>query len=59
MKKWFNAAMLSVSAMAFTNIAFVNTAYATPQQELSDRLQLNDGFSATFTQEVTSQMGTW
>lgn len=52
MKKWFNAAILSASAMAFANMAL-----ASPQQELSDRLQLNDGFSATFTQEVTSLMG--
>ncbi len=50
MKKWFNAAMLTVSAMSFS-------ALATPQQELSERLQLNDGFSATFTQEVTSPDG--
>lgn len=57
MKKWFNAAMLSVSAMGFSALAFSNMAFATPQQELSDRLQLNDGFSATFTQEVTSPDG--
>lgn len=50
MKKWVNAAMLTVTAMSFS-------ALATPQQELSERLQLNDGFSATFTQEVTSRRG--
>ncbi|GAL20262.1 outer membrane lipoprotein carrier protein LolA [Vibrio maritimus] len=50
MKKWVNAAMLTVTAMSFS-------ALATPQQELSERLQLNDGFSATFTQEVTSPDG--
>ncbi|MGR5285402.1 outer membrane lipoprotein chaperone LolA [Vibrio maritimus] len=52
MKKWFNAAMLSASAIGFSALAF-----ATPQKELSERLQLNDGFSATFTQEVTSPDG--
>lgn len=45
MKKWLMLAFLSCSALA------------TPQKELSDRLQLNDGFSATFTQEVTSPDG--
>ncbi|GAL34805.1 hypothetical protein JCM19240_4355 [Vibrio maritimus] len=59
MKKWFNAAMLTVSAVGFSALAFSNMAFATPQKELSERLQLNDGFSATFTQEVTSLMGMW
>ncbi|AYV22414.1 MULTISPECIES: outer membrane lipoprotein chaperone LolA [Vibrio] len=52
MKKW-----LTLAALSFSTLGFSALATATPQQELSDRLQLNDGFSATFTQKVTSPEG--
>jgi outer membrane lipoprotein carrier protein len=45
MKKWLALLMVSFSALA------------TPKQELSDRLSINQGFSAQFEQTVTSADG--
>lgn len=50
MNKWLSLVLVTVSAFSFT-------AFASPQQELSERLQLNDGFSANFKQTVTSPDG--
>ncbi|EPF2927718.1 membrane protein [Vibrio navarrensis] len=45
MKKWFTLMFLSASVMA------------SPQEELSNRLAINDGFSAQFSQTVLSPEG--
>ncbi|MFA0085902.1 outer membrane lipoprotein carrier protein LolA [Vibrio sp. 10N.286.49.C2] len=50
MKTWFSLVFITLSTLSFS-------ALATPQQELSERLQLNDGFSASFKQTVTSPDG--
>ncbi|EJL6397682.1 outer membrane lipoprotein chaperone LolA [Vibrio navarrensis] len=45
MKKWFTLMFLSASVMA------------SPQEELSNRLAINDGFSAQFSQTILSPEG--
>ncbi|OEF10392.1 outer membrane lipoprotein chaperone LolA [Vibrio genomosp. F10] len=51
MKKWI------LLLLAHCSIVVSFSSFATPQDELSTRLSLNDGFTATFSQQIVSPEG--
>ncbi|MGP8304634.1 outer membrane lipoprotein chaperone LolA [Vibrio sp. YIC-376] len=55
MKKLFSAKLFSALVLSFSLFSAANAA--SPKAELSKRLSMNEGFSATFSQQVISPEG--